>query len=87
MISFLDALIVEAALAGGADRLLTEDLQHGQEIQGLRVENPFHLILHGLSGLGHSASKSQRACATATSSKYLSTSSTETTSPYFASMS
>ena len=41
MISFWDALIVEAALAGGADRLLTEDLQHGQEIEGLRVENPF----------------------------------------------
>jgi predicted nucleic acid-binding protein len=39
--SFWDALIVEAALAGNADRLLTEDLQHGQEIEGLRVENPF----------------------------------------------
>jgi predicted nucleic acid-binding protein len=41
MLSFWDALIVEAALVGGADRLLTEDLQHGQEIEGLRVENPF----------------------------------------------
>jgi predicted nucleic acid-binding protein len=40
-LSFWDALIVEAALVGGADRLLTEDLQHGQEIEGLRVENPF----------------------------------------------
>ena len=39
--SFWDALIVEAALLAGADRLLTEDLQHGQEIEGLRVENPF----------------------------------------------
>jgi predicted nucleic acid-binding protein len=39
--SFWDALILEAALAAGADRLLTEDLQHGQEIEGLRVENPF----------------------------------------------
>ncbi|MBK5102090.1 MAG: PIN domain-containing protein [Desulfobacteraceae bacterium] len=39
--SFWDALIVEAALAGGADRLLTEDLQHGQVIDGLRIENPF----------------------------------------------
>jgi predicted nucleic acid-binding protein len=39
--SFWDALILEAALRGGADRLLTEDLQHGQEIEGLRVENPF----------------------------------------------
>jgi predicted nucleic acid-binding protein len=41
MLSFWDALIVEAALIGGADRLLTEDLQHGQEIEGVRVENPF----------------------------------------------
>ena len=40
-LSYWDALIVEAALAGGADRLLTEDLQHGQEIGGLRIENPF----------------------------------------------
>ena len=39
--SLWDALIVEAALSAGANRLLTEDLQHGQEIQGLRVENPF----------------------------------------------
>jgi predicted nucleic acid-binding protein len=39
--SFWDALILEAALRGGADRLLTEDLQHGQKIEGLRVENPF----------------------------------------------
>lgn len=39
--SFWDALVVEAALRGGAGRLLTEDLQHGQEIDGLRVENPF----------------------------------------------
>jgi len=40
-ISFWDALIVEAALAAGADTLLTEDLQHGQEIGGLRVHDPF----------------------------------------------
>lgn len=39
--SFWDALIVEAALKAGADRLLTEDLQHGQIIDGLRIENPF----------------------------------------------
>lgn len=39
--SFWDALVVEAALAGGADRLLTEDLQHGQDIDGMRVQNPF----------------------------------------------
>lgn len=39
--SFWDALIVEAALRVGAGRLLTEDLQHGQKIEGLSVENPF----------------------------------------------
>lgn len=41
MLSFGNALIVEAALSAGADRLLTEGLQHGQEIEGLTVENPF----------------------------------------------
>lgn len=40
-LSLWDALIVEAALKGGADRLLTEDLRHGQVIEGMRVENPF----------------------------------------------
>ena len=40
-LSFWDALIVEAALKSGADRLFTEDLQHGQVIEGMRVENPF----------------------------------------------
>lgn len=39
--SLWDALIVQAALAGGAELLLTEDLQHGQLIAGLRIENPF----------------------------------------------
>ncbi len=39
--SFWDALILEAALRAGARRLLTEDLQHGQRIGGLTVENPF----------------------------------------------
>ena len=40
-LSFWDALIVEAALKSGADRLFTEDMQHGQVIEGMRVENPF----------------------------------------------
>jgi predicted nucleic acid-binding protein len=40
-ISLWDALIVEAALKAGADRLFTEHLQHGQIIEGMRVENPF----------------------------------------------
>ncbi len=41
MLPFWDALIVEAALKAGADRLLTEDMQHGLLIEGMRVENPF----------------------------------------------
>lgn len=40
-LSFWDALIIEAALVGGASRLITEDLQHGQVIDGLQIENPF----------------------------------------------
>lgn len=40
-ISFWDALVVKSAVAGGCSRLLTEDLQHGQIIEGLRIENPF----------------------------------------------
>ncbi len=36
-----DALIVEAAVRGGCQRLFTEDLNHGQEIRGVVVENPF----------------------------------------------
>lgn len=39
--SFWDALIVESALRAGARRLLTEDLQHGQRIGSLTIENPF----------------------------------------------
>lgn len=39
--SFWDALIVEAALRGGADRLLSEDMQDGRVIEGMRIENPF----------------------------------------------
>jgi predicted nucleic acid-binding protein len=40
-LSFRDALIVEAARRAGATRLLTEDLQAGRRIGGVRVENPF----------------------------------------------
>ncbi len=36
-----DCLIVAAAMAAGCDRLLTEDLQHGRVIDGLRIEDPF----------------------------------------------
>lgn len=40
-LSFWDGLIIQAALAGGASVLYTEDLQHGQMFDGLQVRNPF----------------------------------------------
>jgi predicted nucleic acid-binding protein len=40
-LSFWDALIVQAALLAGATKLLSEDLQHGHSIGGVRIENPF----------------------------------------------
>ncbi len=39
--SFWDALIIEAAISGGASILYTEDLQHGQIIDNLKILNPF----------------------------------------------
>ena len=36
-----DSLIVAGALEAACDRLYTEDLQHGQVIEGLRIVNPF----------------------------------------------
>jgi len=41
--SFYDALIVSAALESGCIRLYTEDLQHGQQIDGLLIVNPFEV--------------------------------------------
>ena len=41
MLSFWDALVVVAAARTGATVLYTEDLNHGQEILGVRVSNPF----------------------------------------------
>jgi predicted nucleic acid-binding protein len=40
---FYDALIIAAALEAGCTRLLTEDLQDGQKIDTLTIENPFAL--------------------------------------------
>ena len=39
--SFYDSLIIAAALEAECTRLYTEDMQHGQRIQGLTIENPF----------------------------------------------
>jgi predicted nucleic acid-binding protein len=40
-ISFWDALIVAAASRAGAIKIVTEDLNHGQRIEGILIENPF----------------------------------------------
>ena len=40
-LSSRDALILEMAIRAGATRLVTEDLQGGREIGGVRIENPF----------------------------------------------
>lgn len=40
-LSVWDALVVQAAIDAGCDLLLTEDLQDGQRIEGLVVQNPF----------------------------------------------
>lgn len=40
-LSFWDALIIVAAARSGAERLLTEDLQHGRTIAGVRIVDPF----------------------------------------------
>ena len=40
-LSFYDALIVRAAVVGGCQRVLSEDLQNGAVVQGVRIENPF----------------------------------------------
>jgi predicted nucleic acid-binding protein len=40
-ISFWDALVVRAAVAGGCSKLLSEDLQAGRRFDGVEVVNPF----------------------------------------------
>jgi len=39
--SIWDGLIVAAAIEAKCSALLTEDLQHGQVVEGVRIENPF----------------------------------------------
>ena len=43
-VNYWDALIVEAAASAGCSTLLTEDLNDGQVISGVRVTNPFRGI-------------------------------------------
>lgn len=40
-LSFWDAMILATAVQGNAEVLLSEDLNHGQVIEGVRIENPF----------------------------------------------
>jgi predicted nucleic acid-binding protein len=40
-LSWYDALIVAAAIQGGCGILYSEDLQHGQRIGELQIQNPF----------------------------------------------
>ena len=48
-LSWWDALIVAAAQVAGCHRLLTEDLQDGQDFDGLVVMNPFTRPLTSLN--------------------------------------
>jgi predicted nucleic acid-binding protein len=41
MLSLWDALIVEAALAADAERVLSEDMQDGRNHSGIVIHNPF----------------------------------------------
>jgi predicted nucleic acid-binding protein len=43
-IGFWDALIAAAAVKSGATLLLSEDLNPGQKVAGLRIENPFAAV-------------------------------------------
>lgn len=40
-LSLWDALIIEAAARAGCERVLSEDLNAGQVIRGVHIENPF----------------------------------------------
>jgi predicted nucleic acid-binding protein len=40
-VSFWDALILHSAKQAGCRVLLTEDMQHGQTIDGVKIVNPF----------------------------------------------
>jgi predicted nucleic acid-binding protein len=43
VLSFWDSAIIAAALARRCDTLYTEDLNHGQVVEGLRIINPFRV--------------------------------------------
>jgi predicted nucleic acid-binding protein len=44
-IGFWDALIVAAAIKSGAAQIFSEDLNAGQMIAGMQIENPFAVVI------------------------------------------
>lgn len=40
-LSYWDSAVVVAAASAGCRRIMTEDLQHGLDLAGVRIENPF----------------------------------------------
>jgi predicted nucleic acid-binding protein len=51
-LSFWDALIVAAASVAGCRWLLTEDLSHGQDLDGVLVVSPFRMTPGEMAGAG-----------------------------------
>jgi predicted nucleic acid-binding protein len=51
-ISYWDAAIIEAARASGCSVVLSEDLSHGQDFAGVRIENPFRVSAKRAPGKG-----------------------------------
>ena len=51
-LSFYDALIAQAATVSACQQLLSEDMQDGQLIKGVRIVNPFAKAA-GLAGHAH----------------------------------
>ena len=43
-LSYWDSAVVVAAASAGCRRLMTEDLQHGMDLAGVRIENPFRVL-------------------------------------------
>lgn len=48
-LSFWDSLIVAAAQAAACEAILTEDLRHGLEVDGLRIADPFQTPVGSIS--------------------------------------
>jgi predicted nucleic acid-binding protein len=42
--SFWDSMIIEAAIRGRCETLLSEDLSDGHMIEGVRIKNPFRVL-------------------------------------------